>query len=140
MGVDEITLPWTRELIVKAAWAHFGAIMGPFITEGAGAGADLPPPYSVDCATGAAAPDSFAGPAGLNDVGGAHVPRIESALTVPFNVIGRGPVSAVPSGTAPSGLPTGVQLLGRTPGFLLVCSALPGLAPAGRNHPLNPLH
>lgn len=50
----------------------------------------------------------------LIDVGGAQVPWIESALTVPFNVIGRAPVLAVPSGIAPNGLPTGVPLVGRT--------------------------
>ncbi|MFD4960816.1 amidase [Microbacterium sp. NPDC058389] len=35
-------------------------------------------------------------------------------MTLPFNVIGRVPVLAVPSGMAPNGLPTGVQLVGRT--------------------------
>jgi aspartyl-tRNA(Asn)/glutamyl-tRNA(Gln) amidotransferase subunit A len=35
-------------------------------------------------------------------------------MTVPFNVIGRVPVLAVPSGRAPNGVPTGVQIVGRT--------------------------
>lgn len=35
-------------------------------------------------------------------------------MTLPFNVIGRVPVLAVPSGIAPNGVPTGVQLVGRT--------------------------
>lgn len=150
--VDEISLPWTRAQIVKAAWAHFGGIMGPFITEVAGGDADLLMPYTVDFARRAAEADSFAeglvyeaevyeplgkvfetydallcptlatqgmaadfaDPAGLIDVGGAQVSWIEAALTVPFNVIGRVPVLAVPSGMAPNGLPTGVQIVGRT--------------------------
>ena len=35
-------------------------------------------------------------------------------MTLPFNVIGRVPVLAVPSGRTSTGLPTGVQLVGRT--------------------------
>lgn len=35
-------------------------------------------------------------------------------MTLPFNVIGRVPVLAVPSGRAPNGVPTGVQIVGRT--------------------------
>jgi len=35
-------------------------------------------------------------------------------MTLPFNVIGRVPVLAVPSGVAPNGVPTGVQIVGRT--------------------------
>ncbi len=35
-------------------------------------------------------------------------------MTLPFNVIGRVPVLAVPSGKAPNGVPTGVQIVGRT--------------------------
>ncbi|MFF5792384.1 amidase [Paeniglutamicibacter sp. NPDC012692] len=150
--VDEITLPWTRKQIVEAAWAHFGGIMGPFITEVAGADSDLLMPYTLDFAKRAAQAGSFAeglvaeaaiyeplgkvfetydallcptlatqgmaadfaDPAALVNVGGAKVSWIESALTVPFNVIGRVPVLALPSGMAPNGLPTGVQLVGRT--------------------------
>ncbi len=37
-----------------------------------------------------------------------------SMMTIPFNVIGRVPVLAVPSGRAPNGVPTGVQIVGRT--------------------------
>lgn len=150
--VDEITLPWTRAKIVETAWSHFGGIMGPFITEVAGADADLLMPYTLDFAKRAAQAGSFANglvaeaeiyeplgkiletydamlcptlatqgmaadfadPAGLIDVGVAEVSWIESALTVPFNVIGRVPVLAVPSGIAPNGVPTGVQIVGRT--------------------------
>lgn len=35
-------------------------------------------------------------------------------MTLPFNIIGRTPVLAVPSGRAPNGVPTGVQIVGRT--------------------------
>lgn len=35
-------------------------------------------------------------------------------MTLPFNVIGRVPVLAVPSGIAPNGVPTGVQIVGRS--------------------------
>ncbi|MFF2272246.1 amidase [Agromyces sp. NPDC058136] len=35
-------------------------------------------------------------------------------MTLPFNVIGRVPVLAVPSGRAPNGVPTGVQIVGKT--------------------------
>lgn len=35
-------------------------------------------------------------------------------MTLPFNVVGRVPVLAVPSGRAPNGVPTGVQIVGRT--------------------------
>jgi aspartyl-tRNA(Asn)/glutamyl-tRNA(Gln) amidotransferase subunit A len=38
----------------------------------------------------------------------------EMLLTIPFNVAGRCPVLAVPSGWAADGVPTGVQLVGRT--------------------------
>ena len=35
-------------------------------------------------------------------------------MTMPFNIVGRVPVLAVPSGRAPNGVPTGVQIVGRT--------------------------
>lgn len=38
----------------------------------------------------------------------------DKLMTLPFNVIGRVPVLAVPSGIAPNGVPTGVQVVGRT--------------------------
>ncbi len=34
--VDEVTLPWTRKQLVETALAHFGGIMGAFISEIAG--------------------------------------------------------------------------------------------------------
>ena len=47
-------------------------------------------------------------------VGGVDVPWTDVIMTLPFNVIGRVPVLAVPSGRTAAGLPTGVQLVGRT--------------------------
>lgn len=35
-------------------------------------------------------------------------------MTLPFNIVGRAPVLAVPSGKASNGVPTGVQIVGRT--------------------------
>ncbi|MBK0420068.1 amidase [Leucobacter sp. CSA1] len=35
-------------------------------------------------------------------------------MTLPFNVVGRVPVLSVPSGRAPNGVPTGVQIVGKT--------------------------
>lgn len=35
-------------------------------------------------------------------------------MTLPFNIVGRAPVLAVPSGKAANGVPTGVQIVGRT--------------------------
>jgi Asp-tRNA(Asn)/Glu-tRNA(Gln) amidotransferase A subunit family amidase len=38
----------------------------------------------------------------------------EMLLTIPFNVAGRCPVLSLPSGRAADGVPTGVQIVGRT--------------------------
>ena len=35
-------------------------------------------------------------------------------LTAPFNILSRCPVLAVPSGVADNGVPTGIQIVGRT--------------------------
>ena len=56
----------------------------------------------------------FADPEGLIGVGGQKVSWMETVLTLPFNVIGRVPVLSVPSGISPNGVPTGVQIVGRT--------------------------
>lgn len=50
----------------------------------------------------------------LISIGGVELPWIDSLLTLPFNVVGRVPVLAVPSGRAPNGVPTGVQIVGRS--------------------------
>lgn len=47
-------------------------------------------------------------------VGDTEVPWPDVMMTLPFNVIGRVPVLAIPSGRTSSGLPTGVQIVGRT--------------------------
>lgn len=39
---------------------------------------------------------------------------LSQMMTLPFNVVGRVPVLAVPSGLAPNGVPTGVQIVGRS--------------------------
>lgn len=48
------------------------------------------------------------------DVEGQQVTWFEQVMTVPFNVMSRVPVLNVPSGLAPNGVPTGVQIVGRT--------------------------
>ena len=35
-------------------------------------------------------------------------------MTFPFNICNRSPVLAVPSGFAPNGVPTGIQIVGKT--------------------------
>lgn len=50
----------------------------------------------------------------LIPIGDALYEWTEVLLTIPFNVIGRVPVLSVPSGLAPNGVPTGVQIVGRT--------------------------
>ena len=41
-------------------------------------------------------------------------PMFDATLTLPFNIINQCPVLAVPSGWAQNGIPTGVQIVGRT--------------------------
>jgi amidase len=49
------------------------------------------------------------------DIGGVHVDRyFDSMMTVLFNIVSRCPVLAVPSGFADNGVPTGIQIVGRT--------------------------
>ena len=49
------------------------------------------------------------------EVGGVTLDRyLESTMTFPFNVASRCPVLAVPSGFADNGVPTGIQIVGRT--------------------------
>jgi len=151
--VDEVMLPWKSAHLIETAWAHFGAIMGPFITEIAGAQQDLLMPYTLDFAKSAGASklsyaEGLANETAIYEplgklfetydallcptiatqgmaadfdaatdsvmVGDKPVGWIESAMTMPFNVIGRVPVLSVPSGIAPNGVPTGVQIVGRT--------------------------
>jgi aspartyl-tRNA(Asn)/glutamyl-tRNA(Gln) amidotransferase subunit A len=49
------------------------------------------------------------------DIGDGHVDlHILGAMTLPFNLFSRCPVLSVPSGLAANGVPTGVQVVGRT--------------------------
>ncbi len=62
---------------------------------------------------GLVAGDSYVGH-GLT-VGGVELEHyFDSIMTAPFNVMSRCPVLAVPSGFADNGVPTGVQIVGRT--------------------------
>ena len=48
------------------------------------------------------------------EVGGGHVSHnILGAMTLPFNILSRCAVLSVPSGRAPNGVPTGVQVVSR---------------------------
>ena len=62
---------------------------------------------------GLTAGDSYVGRGPV--VGGIQVENyFDSMMTVPFNVLSRCPVLAVPSGHADNGVPTGIQIVGRT--------------------------
>ena len=57
-------------------------------------------------------------------VNGAKVsPLTGWALTLPFNMLGRGPVVSAPSGRSQSGVPTGIQIVGHTYRDQDVCRA-----------------
>lgn len=141
--VDEVTLPWTRQQISDAAWAHYGAVLGAAIGTVVGDHADDLMPYTLDFAQRSAMAASYAEgllaeaaiyePLGelLDDYDALLCPTVsstgfpadagaqaaypwtEAMMTVPFNIAGRLPVLAMPSGIAPNGIPTGVQLVGR---------------------------
>ena len=52
---------------------------------------------------------------GATSLGGGPLDRqYESAMTVPFNILSACPVLAVPAGVASSGVPIGIQIVGRT--------------------------
>jgi len=62
---------------------------------------------------GLVAGDSYVGH-GLT-VGGVEIEHyFDSIMTAPFNAMSRCPVLAVPSGIAENGVPTGIQIVGRT--------------------------
>ncbi len=153
--VEEVELPWRREDVVSAAWAHFGSIFGAglgllpdeavellmpytraFAEKAAGFGdaesrltglmaeARLYEPLgellehhdALLCPTvgaqGLVAGDDYLGT--TVDVDGTAHGWEDVLMTIPFNVVGRVPVLSVPSGIAPNGVPTGVQVVGRT--------------------------
>jgi Asp-tRNA(Asn)/Glu-tRNA(Gln) amidotransferase A subunit family amidase len=62
--------------------------------------------------TGITAGDSYLGT--LFDGGGQNDRQFTCFMTTPFNVLSPCPVLAVPSGAAPNGVPTGVQIVART--------------------------
>mgnify|MGYP001018339717 CR=1 FL=1 len=145
--VDEVELPWTPDRVLEIAWAHFGAVMGPFIES---VGEEDPAkvaqlmPYTrafIEAAgtagsyiEGVEAETAFYRPLGdlLEQYDALICPTIANTgmaaneactdsaaifsqlMTLPFNVVGRVPVLAVPSGRAANGVPTGVQIVGRT--------------------------
>ncbi len=145
--IDDALLPWGPERVLETAWAHFGAVMGPFIESVGQAHPDTVDqlmPYTrafiastADAGAyvpGLEAESAFYRPLGellerydallcptiANTGLAADEPCTDSAaifselMTLPFNVVGRVPVLAVPSGRAPNGVPTGVQIVGRT--------------------------
>jgi aspartyl-tRNA(Asn)/glutamyl-tRNA(Gln) amidotransferase subunit A len=62
--------------------------------------------------TGIPAGDSYLGT--LFEAGGPNDRQFSAFMTTPFNVLSPCPVLAVPSGVAGNGVPTGVQIVGRT--------------------------
>ena len=62
--------------------------------------------------TGIPAGDSFLGQ--LTPNGGPNDRQFSVMMTTPFNILSPCPVLAVPSGVAANGVPTGVQIVGRT--------------------------
>ncbi|MPY56547.1 amidase [Streptomyces spongiae] len=62
--------------------------------------------------TGLSADEDYAGDVPIEVDGEVFWDPIDTVLTLPFNVLGRCPVLAVPSGFAANGVPTGVQLVG----------------------------
>lgn len=145
--VEEIDMPWTVDQVLSTSWAHFGAVMGPFMESvGGGDPAKLEQlmPYSKafinagkqagNYVDGLIAEAEFYRPLGehLERYDALICPTVATTglaadaactesedtfsqlMTLPFNIVGRVPVLAVPSGRAPNGVPTGVQIVGRT--------------------------
>ncbi len=48
--VDEVEIGWNKDEIVRAAWAHFGTIFGPWIGKVMAQHRDLMTPYAIDFA------------------------------------------------------------------------------------------
>ncbi|MEV2268734.1 amidase [Nonomuraea africana] len=153
--VAEIELPWSRAEIMRAAWAHYGAIFGPILAEAVAVHGDGLTRYArdfMDRSLKAHAELGFYGalkiearvhadlaavferfdallcptsgtPALLAGEDHVETPlvvagvtldhNLEAPLTVPFNLASRCPVLSVPSGRSASGVPTGVQVVGR---------------------------
>jgi aspartyl-tRNA(Asn)/glutamyl-tRNA(Gln) amidotransferase subunit A len=153
--VVEVELPWTRESLVGAAWAHFGGLFGAVIDQVPVEARELLMPYTRAFADRAAEhADAASRLAGLVaeaevyaplgtlleqydallcptlgvqglvagddyvetavEVGGRSWRWEDVLMTIPFNVVGRVPVLAVPTGVAPNGVPTGAQVVAPT--------------------------
>jgi aspartyl-tRNA(Asn)/glutamyl-tRNA(Gln) amidotransferase subunit A len=154
--VEQAELGWKRADILRAMWAHFGAIFAPVVRDEVGERLDLLMPYSrAFLAQAEAAARELGYVEGLMIEGRIYAelglmlerfdalicPTIgtlaltagedyvetdlvvdgvalddyfEALLTPPFNIAGRCPVLAVPSGRAGNGVPTGVQIVGPT--------------------------
>ena len=153
-AVEEVTLQWRREDVMRAWWIHAAAIFGPLIRERVGERRALATPYIrgfLDAMEAMACTTHFlesvqieaalhaelsrlleaydvllcptASVAGLRagvDYGAEQIVVDgvtlggygEALMTTPFNVLGRCPVMAVPSGRRRDGLPTGIQIVG----------------------------
>jgi len=154
--VEEVALGWTRDLLDRAAWAHFGAIFGPSIAEAERSAPELLNAYTREFAARAAEAAATTGflegleiegrlyaelgallerydallcpttaiPALAADedytgtrltIAGQEQPHyMAMAMTIGFNICSRCPVLSVPSGFSREGVPTGVQIVGRT--------------------------
>jgi amidase len=66
------------------------------------------------CSTGFPADEEFLGDAVVEVEGQRFPDPGDTFMTVPFNILSRCPVLAVPSGMASTGIPTGVQIVART--------------------------
>ena len=152
--VEEVRLPWTRELIREAAHIHFATIFGSAIQAVMDEHRDLMTDYAIRFAEETAAPlppgsflrglaleaEIYRGLSGVLEdfralicptvalpaleAGKSYVggwPRLgdreltfyDHLLTIPFNICSRCPVLNVPSGFARTGVPTGIQIVGR---------------------------
>jgi aspartyl-tRNA(Asn)/glutamyl-tRNA(Gln) amidotransferase subunit A len=86
----------------QAMWEPMSAILSRYR-------ALIAPTWAV---TGIPAGDSFLGQ--LTPDGGPNDRQFSAMMTTPFNILSPCPVLAVPSGVASNGVPTGVQIVGRT--------------------------
>lgn len=152
--VEYITLPWTREKIIRAAAIHNaanycahlpvvlerdrdlltdevaayfetsdGVLTPASMREGQELEAEIWQGiapifdrYQVMLAPSLSVPALDAGKSYLTnriEVGGELITRREHVMTLPFNVCNRLPVLNVPSGFASTGIPTGIQIVGR---------------------------
>lgn len=153
--IEYVTLPWTREMIMRASGIHYAAIFGPTVQHSMAKHRDLLTDYAINFAEVTAelmtagavleglaiegeiyhsvallmdshqvllaptlsVPALDAGVSYVTErvhVDGKVITMWEHMMTVPFNICSRMPVLNVPSGFAASGVPTGVQIVGRT--------------------------